>query len=339
MLQTKRNRSLSPYKENNDSIDNFYLSTPPNFIELSTQFPSFSKYVITNKYNYTTIDWKNPDAVRELTQCLLKKDFGLKSYNLPSNFLIPTIPSRLNYILFLKKLFNAFSIGNYCNSPFIVDIGTGANVIYPIIGNRMFNWNFVCSEINDDSIKIANEILKENQIDKIVILKQYNKSKVFEGILDDTKNIKKRNRKYIFTMCNPPYFDSEKEEKKDNKHTDNEYNFEEVYCKGGETRFILEMIKESEIYKNKVFIFTTLVGKKINFIHLKDILKNNEKIKLLKCETFLQGKNARWVLAWSYFDSYENFMVESALWIDKDYINYKPKIVKVKRNICKLNEI
>ena len=63
-------------------------------------------------------------------------------------------------------------------------------------------------------------------------------------------------------MCNPPYYDYENEIKFDNSHTDNEYNFEEVYTKGGEKQFILQMIKESETYKNKIFIFTSLVGKK-----------------------------------------------------------------------------
>ena len=337
MLKTKRNRSISP-KEN---IENIYLSSPPNFNHLGQKYPSFSPYVKKTKYNTYTIDWKNGEAVRELTKCLLNKDFGIQYYELPNNYLIPTLPSRLNYILYLKKLYNIFGIGAKSkNTHYVFDVGTGANLVYPILGSKMFNWNFVCSEINNNSIKIANNIIQGNNIDpkKIVIIKQNDSTKIFDGILDNFQKFLQKN-KFIFSMCNPPYYDYENEIKFDNSHTDNEYNFEEVYTKGGEKQFILQMIKESETYKNKIFIFTSLVGKKKNFLILKEILQKNKKLKFLKFETFFQGKNARWVLAWGYHENYESFINQNSLWVDKEFINYKPKIISQNNNIYKLSEI
>lgn len=59
-----------------------------------------------------------------LTTILLKKDFDLDVY-LPIGKLIPTIPLRLNYLLWLEDLFNL----NFDSSKKIkgIDIGTEPN--------------------------------------------------------------------------------------------------------------------------------------------------------------------------------------------------------------------
>lgn len=59
-----------------------------------------------------------------LTTILLKKDFDLDVY-LPVGKLIPTIPLRLNYLLWLEDLFNL----NFDSNKKIkgIDIGTEPN--------------------------------------------------------------------------------------------------------------------------------------------------------------------------------------------------------------------
>lgn len=67
-----------------------------------------------------TYDFRNQDGLRLLTTILLKKDFNL-DVNLPVGKLIPTIPLRLNYLLWIEDLFNL----NYDNTKKIkgIDIG------------------------------------------------------------------------------------------------------------------------------------------------------------------------------------------------------------------------
>lgn len=48
-------------------------------------------------------DFHNPEALRCLTLTLLKKDFDLELI-IPENKLIPTLPLRLNYILWIEDL-------------------------------------------------------------------------------------------------------------------------------------------------------------------------------------------------------------------------------------------
>jgi 23S rRNA (adenine1618-N6)-methyltransferase len=45
-----------------------------------------------------------------------------------------------------------------------LDIGVGANCIYPILGISEYNWNFIASDINTNSIASAKKIIKSNTI-------------------------------------------------------------------------------------------------------------------------------------------------------------------------------
>lgn len=50
-----------------------------------------------------SIDFKDPQALRVLTKCLLKSDFNLDII-IPNDKLVPTLPLRLNYILWIEDL-------------------------------------------------------------------------------------------------------------------------------------------------------------------------------------------------------------------------------------------
>lgn len=52
-----------------------------------------------------TIDFKDPQVLRILTTCLLKSDFNLDVL-IPEDRLVPTLPLRLNYILWIEDLMN-----------------------------------------------------------------------------------------------------------------------------------------------------------------------------------------------------------------------------------------
>ena len=293
---------------------NFDDFLKPDFKFLSEEFPEFKKHVYINKYGGYSINWKNPNSIKELVKTILNKFFNITYYEIPENFLIPTLTSRYNYLNYINKLFTKLKIEN--KEKILIDIGTGANIIYPLLGNKLFNWKFIASEINDDAINIGKKILKENNLEKeIIIIKQNDNKKIFDKII----NI---NKKYLCSICNPPFFDINTEIKKDNLYTDNEYNYNEVYCEGGEIFFIKEMIKESYIYKKNIFLFSTLIGRKNNMIKIYSVIKNLKEISFLNKITIKQGKNARWIIIWSFYDNYINF--------EKDKINNN--IIKINNN-------
>ena len=275
----------------------------PNFKLLSEEFSDFKKFVFINKYGGYSINWKNPNALRELVKTLLNKYLNIIYYEIPENYLIPTLTSRYNYLNYINKVFKKKKIDKGENK-ILVDIGTGANIIYPLLGYKIFNWKFIGSEINDEAINIGRKILKENNLENdILIIKQNNNKKIFENIIN-FKN------KYFCSICNPPFFDINHEEKKDNLFTDNEYNYNEVYCEGGEIFFIKEMIKESYLFRNNIFLFSTLIGRKNNMKKIYSVIQKLKDIKFLEKKTIQQGNNSRYIIIWSFYDDYINFKKE-----------------------------
>ena len=92
------------------------------------------------------IDFKDADAVRALTTVLLKRDFDLV-VELPPERLVPTLPLRLNYILWIEDLLELVN-----PKPTVIhgiDIGTGACSIYPILGAKKNQWHFTATESDE----------------------------------------------------------------------------------------------------------------------------------------------------------------------------------------------
>jgi 23S rRNA (adenine1618-N6)-methyltransferase len=323
MLGKKHNRTTFNEKIN---PKNKYFNNPPNFEELANKYSEFKKYVYKNKFGSFSINWKNKEAVKELCKCLLKNDFRLNYWDIPDGFLIPSITSKCNYINWIDDLLDEINIVNKKHINKGLDIGTGANCIYPLLGHQIYGWNFKCSELNQEAIEVAEKIIQNNKLNKnIEIIKQVNEDNIFINIInpDDL---------FIFTMCNPPYF-SKEETKHNNPNTVCEYNDKEVYCKGGEFQFISTMIEESKIYKNKIIWFTTLVGKKINFDKILKVLENIHEIKMIKTTTFYQGKLARWGVAWSYYEKDEKNL---ELFLHKKEITYSGIRFSHKKNKKKI---
>ena len=250
-----------------------------------------------------SINFHSTDAVLFLNKALLKYFYNL-DWDIPRKYLCPPIPGRVDYIHYIADLLPK----NLTNIKGL-DVGVGANCIYPLVGNSVYGWKFVGSDIDDTSIENANKIILNNKLEgKITIKKQISKEKIFEGIIlkDD---------KFAFTMCNPPFHKSKKEAKEGtkrkllnlskgkNKNTKTVLNFggqhNELWCDGGEVEFITKMIKESVEYKNNVLWFTTLVSKKDN---LSEIYKELEKVNPLEIKTIdmIQGNKITRFVAWRF---------------------------------------
>ncbi|KAF8438770.1 ribosomal RNA large subunit methyltransferase F-like protein [Terfezia claveryi] len=116
-----------------------------DFAQLGKDCPQFAKYLVKGP---SQIDFHDPDAVRELTTSLLKRDFNL-TVDLPNDRLCPPVPNRLNYIHWLQDLLDSTSGGEsdeYDSEREVVglDIGVGASCIYPLLGCATRpNWKFV----------------------------------------------------------------------------------------------------------------------------------------------------------------------------------------------------
>jgi len=280
-----------------------------DFEALIKSSPELAAFVAPNTYGDASVDFFNPDAVKALNTALLKHFYGLKFWDIPEHYLCPPIPGRADYIHniadLLKENLSKIPEGNHIKG---LDIGIGANCIYPIIGNHEYGWSFIGSDTDEKAIASAYSIVEHNSNLKsnIEIRLQTQKNAFFKGILNTDEHID-------FTMCNPPFHASAEEAKKaalrklkNLKGKANQktiLNFggqqNELWCKGGESRFIKNMIFESKQFANQCKWFTTLVSKAEN---LRGIYKDLKIVNATGIRTIEmgQGQKISRIVAWRF---------------------------------------
>ena len=253
-----------------------------------------------------------------MTKCILNYYFKIKYYSISNNFLIPTVPSRLNYINVINSLLKSYGVKNNEKEIIGIDIGTGANIIYPLLGYSVYKWKFICSEINEQAFENASKIIKENNLEEnIKLIKQKYNNFIFIGIIN-------RENRYTFTMCNPPYYDYEEEIKIEDKKRDCEYNFDEIYYKNGEIGFFDKYFEESICYWKNVFIFTFLIGKKSNAEKIYEKISENKGIKFFDIKRIKTGNNMRYIIYWSFFNKYQD--CTDIILYSNEYNRFRPII-------------
>lgn len=286
-----------------------------DFELLITNCPELKNYVSVNKHQIETIDFSDPKAVKVLNRALLQTYYGLEFWNIPSNYLCPPIPGRADYIHYLADLLAETNNGNIPtgNSVLGLDIGTGANLIYPILGNSIYNWSFVGTDIDKKAIENCSKIIEANPklIDAISLQQQTESRFIFKNIITPED-------RFTFTICNPPFHASAEEANKSTsrkvsnlkeKKTFNPVlNFggqnAELWCDGGEIGFVTQMIYESAKYKSQCLWFTTLVSKKENLSAIYKILKKINAVTVKTIEMSQGQKNSR-IVAWSFMTENE----------------------------------
>jgi 23S rRNA (adenine1618-N6)-methyltransferase len=274
-----------------------------DFDILGQTYPALTEFVFVNKYGNKTIDFSNQKALIALNKSLLFHDYKLNFWEIPPHFLCPAIPGRLDYILNLSDLLGITENKSVC----ALDIGTGANLIYPILGAALLNWDFIASENNVIALDNAEQIRSKNKhlSKKIQLRKQADKNQIFKGIIE-------KEDRFDVTMCNPPFHSSIEEANtgskrkwnnlKKNKSVKELFNFggqnDELWCDGGERQFILKMIQESILFKENCRFFTTLVSKKENLDVFVTSLKSFEaKVQIIEQS---QGQKQSRILVWSF---------------------------------------
>jgi 23S rRNA (adenine1618-N6)-methyltransferase len=280
-----------------------------DFDVLIQQTPELAAFVGVNSYKVRTIDFSNPQAVLCLNRALLKHHYQIEFWNIPEGYLCPPVPGRADYLHYAADLLKESNKGKLPDGKTVkvLDIGTGANCIYPIIGNRTFKWKFVGSEVDPLAIECANSIVKNNQnlANSIEIREQEVITNIFHGVVQEGDY-------FDLTVCNPPFFDSIESATKSNSRklknlkidsSNNALNFggqnTEFWTKGGEKMFIQKMIKQSVAFSERVLWFTTLVSKSRNLPYL---LKRLEQAKAVKIENIemSQGQKTSHLLCWSF---------------------------------------
>lgn len=292
---------------------NPYKESPPDFNDLAIRFADFRAHCTLGSNGRVFVNFQEDGAVRSLTKALLKKDFDLE-VELPHGCLVPRVPQRLNYILFIEDL---LKLNQIKNNIIGIDIGTGASCIYALLGARWAGWKFFATETNDKAVEAANGNVIRNQLSHLI--------RVIHLSEQSTTLIKDLTRQFMdlqftFCMCNPPFFES--------CETNKRFSFDEasgaminecavdlayrtpprsatlaqrgeLEVDGGEVAFIGKLIDDSVLLQTQVSIYTTMLGKKSSISALCRRLSRINGVRYI-VSTLSQGKTLRWVLAWTF---------------------------------------
>lgn len=284
-----------------------------DFPQLIQSCPALAAFVSRNKYDDLSVDFSDPKAVKLLNKALLKHFYQIENWDIPQDFLCPPIPGRADYIHYLADLLSVSHGGRIPQGSQVqvLDIGVGANCIYPMIGHRSYGWTFVGSDINPVSVNSAKLITQANRnLSKgIAIRLQKSPQFIFKGMIKPTD-------RFDLTLCNPPFHatqhdaDAAATKKLRNLGKREQgaklvLNFggqkTELWCQGGEERFVSQMVEESALFAEQCFWFSTLVSKKTTLPVLTHAL-GAVGAKEIKTISMAQGQKESRFVAWTFLN-------------------------------------
>jgi 23S rRNA (adenine1618-N6)-methyltransferase len=283
-----------------------------DFEALCEVVPELKSHLRQNPSGDPTIDFSNPAGVLCLNQALLAQSYGVRHWMIPAGYLCPPIPGRADMIHYAADLLAESNSGKMPTGKKVrvLDIGTGANCIYPIIGCRSYGWKFVATDIDPVSVKTARLIVESNPcLSKLVkVVQQKDRSSIFRGII-------RKGDHFDLTLCNPPFHASmEAAQAGSQRKVKNlsqgrvgkgsaKLNFggqqAELWCPGGELAFIKQMIRESVEFAPQVGWFTSLVSKGEHVRVLKKVLAQcgTSQVEVIPMR---QGQKVSRLLAWRF---------------------------------------
>lgn len=286
-----------------------------DFQKLAECYPALKAFIKINPYKNETIDFANPKAVKALNKALLKFFYKIEFWDIPEGCLCPPIPGRADYIHTIADLLSESNQGEIPRGRKVtaLDIGVGANCVYPIIGCHEYGWSFVGTELNNRFIESARLITTANPtLTKLVELRlQVNPAFIFKGVITTAD-------RFDITLCNPPFHASPEEAQKGTlrklrnlgtkKGKETVLNFggqgSELWCEGGEKAFINSLVQESVTFASQCLWFTTLVSKKTNLPSLLQALKQSG-VNEVKTLQLAQGQKVSRIAAWTFMNKKE----------------------------------
>ncbi|ENM2865538.1 23S rRNA (adenine(1618)-N(6))-methyltransferase RlmF [Citrobacter koseri] len=269
--------------------------------------PELAQFLTRTPAGEQSVDFANPLAVKALNKALLAYFYQVANWDIPEGFLCPPVPGRADYIHHLADLLGE-TTGAIPADASVLDVGTGANCIYPLIGVHEYGWRFTGSEVHAQALASAQTIISGNPglTRSIRLRRQKDPAAIFNGIIH-------KNEQYDATLCNPPFHDSaasaragsERKRRNLGQDKNDALNFggqqQELWCEGGEVAFIKTMIAESQAFGRQVMWFTTLVSRGENLPPLYRALTDVGAVKVVKKE-MAQGQKQSRFIAWTFMD-------------------------------------
>ena len=275
---------------------------------LAKAVPALHDYLLTTPHGIVSLPFQDANAVFLLNKALLLHTYRVENWSLPAGYLCPPVPSRADYLHHIADILSEAGVVPTGKKVKILDVGSGANCIYPLLGHSLYGWQFVAADTDKKAVEWAKRIVAANTSHhKHIELRWQSQPKsIFNHLL-------KPNEQFDCTMCNPPFFGSMQEAIDENaqknnalRPTDNTneaFNFggqpNELWCDGGETAFVAQMIRESATVRTQSRWFSSLISRAKHLPKLQKILHNvgAQNVKINEIKT---GNKIVRILFWQF---------------------------------------
>ena len=127
-----------------------------DFHKLACLEPALRPYVLILNQR-TVCNFKEQNSLIAVAQAIMKHYFKVK-WEIPPENLCPRIPARLNYLLWVYLQLSSWKIKK------VLDIGTGASLIYPLLGWSVFGWKFIATEVSQESYDHSRDLIAMNEL-------------------------------------------------------------------------------------------------------------------------------------------------------------------------------
>ena len=282
---------------------------PYDFVRLVGASPELGAFVRPHPVSGDTIDWADPEAVLALNRALLKLHYGIGHWEIPTGYLCPPIPSRADALHAVADLLAEGGKIPHGPGVRILDIGVGANCVYPLLGTQLYRWSFVGTEVDPVAVKAAQQNVAANPglAGRIEIRRQTSSGSIFEGVVSPGET-------FALSLSNPPFHASAEEAAAGSlrkvrnlggtrKPAQPALNFggrsHELWCAGGELAFVRRMISESAAWPGLCTWFTTLVSKRSNLPAIERALTHVKPSDVRTLPLFAGQKQSR-IVAWTF---------------------------------------
>ena len=281
-----------------------------DFAQLVKSSPALAAFVQRNAHGDDSVDFANPVAVKALNQALLRHFYGIAHWDIPAGYLCPPIPGRADYVHYLADLLASTNGGEIPKGAGvkILDIGMGANCIYPIIGHQEYGWRFVGSEADPVALRAAEQNVAANPAlaDAVECRLQALPTQIFTGII-------RPGEAFDAVMCNPPFHASAAEAAAGTRRKLTNLgtrlrgkpvlNFggqhTELWYPGGEEVFVRRMVQESARLPTASRWYTSLIAKKDSLPALYKALRLAAATEV-RTIAMAQGQKKSRLLAWTF---------------------------------------
>lgn len=272
--------------------------------------PALKDFIKKTPSGKESLNWSSPEAVLLLNKALIISFYKLENWSIPKGFLCPPVPGRADYIHYVADLLASVNEDRIPQGKSIkvLDLGVGANCIFPIVGVAEYGWKFVGAELNPTAFKSAKGIAAFNKnLSRNVEIRMQKETGTY------LHNIIRPNEFFDALVCNPPFYKDQEEADQHAMRKINNLskrkgapkvlnfggNDHELITDQGEFGFINGLIEESALYPTRVFWYTSLVsnGKYLSRLYkkLKDL--NVQEYKTIEMK---QGNKVSRILAWTF---------------------------------------